>query len=232
MKLSWSRAAKNSLVVYLAVLAVALAIFFNIPPENKIISDEPLTEEPSSIKLPVIESYEDLQKLKEMDPAKVDNSNLPITPVEALHTTLPERWDVDIANYTLIVDGLVANPLELTYSDILAYPSISEVVLLICRGFFADNAEWTGVPVSTLLDEAEIMPDATVVTFYGLDFAYEDVHYTQTLRLEKVYEDGVFLAYQVNGEDLPPEHGYPLRLVVKGLNGFNWVKWLWRVKVI
>jgi DMSO/TMAO reductase YedYZ molybdopterin-dependent catalytic subunit len=180
--------------------------------------------------LPAIESYKDLQKLVDMDPSNIDNSNLPITPIEALHTTTPERIDVDRASYTLAVDGLVGNPLELTYIDIMDYPQTSEVVLLICPGFFADNAEWTGVLVNVLLTEAEIMPDATLVTFYGLDVSY-DTYYRQTLTLEIITQDGVLLAYEVNEEELPPEHGYPVRLVVKGSKGFNWVKWLWRIEV-
>ena len=227
---NWSRSAKIWLGVYLALLALGLTIFFYPPFGDRVSFDEPSTEEPSFDELPAIESYEDLQKLVDMDPAEVDNSNLPITPVDALHTTTPERVDVDMASYALVVDGLVNNPLELTYTDILAYPHTSEVVLLICPGFFADNAEWTGVLVNSLLAEAEPMPDAMTVTFYGLDVSL-DTYYRQTLPLETVKQDGVLIAYQVNGQDLPPEHGYPLRLVVKGSKGFVWVKWLWRIEV-
>jgi DMSO/TMAO reductase YedYZ molybdopterin-dependent catalytic subunit len=230
VKISWSRYARTSLVVYLALLAVGLTIFFHPPFDYKVTFNGPATEEPSFEELPNIESYEDLQKLVNMDPAEVDNSNLPITPVDALHTTIPERIDVDMASYTLVVDGLVSNQLELTYTDILAYPQISDVVLLICPGFFADNAEWTGVSVASLLAEAQTMPAATTVTFYGLDVSY-DTYYRQTLPLDTVKQDGLVIAYQVNGQDLPPEHGYPLRLVVKGGKGFTWVKWLWRIEV-
>ena len=212
------------------MLAAALAIFFFAPFDYKTTSNESDPEEPSFEELPAIESYEDLQKLVDMHPAHVDNSTLPITPVDALHTTTPERIDVDMDSYTLTLDGLVARPLELTLSDIMAYPQTSEVVLLICPGFFADNAEWTGILVNVLLTEAEIMPEATSVTFYGLDVAYDN-YYRQTLPLETVIKVGVLLAYEVNREELPPEHGYPLRLVVKGSKGFTWVKWLWRIEI-
>ena len=53
-----------------------------------------------------------------------------------------------------MIEGLVETPLSLTYEEVLAYPAVTEVVLLICPGFFADNAEWAGVPVTTLLEEA------------------------------------------------------------------------------
>jgi DMSO/TMAO reductase YedYZ molybdopterin-dependent catalytic subunit len=230
MKLSWGKYARISLVVYLALLATGLTIFFHGPFDYRVAFNEQVIEEPSFKELPAIESYEDLQKLVDINPAHVDNSNLTITPVDALHTTTPERIDVDMDSYTLAVDGLVARPLELTLSDIMAYPQTSEVVLLICPGFFADNAEWTGVLVNVLLTEAEIVPDASMVTFYGLDVSY-DRYYQQTLPLEIISKEGVILAYQVNGKELPPEHGYPLRLVVKGSKGFTWVKWLWRIEV-
>ena len=116
-------------------------------------------------------------------------------------------------------------PLSLTYDAILAYPTYTEVVLLICPGVFADNAEWTGVPVSTILEEANIKPEASEVTFYAID------GYRVVKPLEVVQQEGVFLAHTVNGEILPAEHGYPLRLVVKGEYGSNWIKWLERIEV-
>jgi len=162
----------------------------------------------------------DLSYLVDMNPANVDNSELPITPIDELHTTQPESVEVDIEQYRLIIDGLVENPLTLTYQDILTYPTVTEVVLLICPGFFADNAEWTGVPVKTLLAEAGSKPEATEVIFHGAD------GYHSSISLETAQESGVFLAHTVNGQVLPPEHGYPLRLVLKHYFGSEWVKWV------
>ncbi len=155
-----------------------------------------------------------------------DNSNLPVTPLEELHTTgvAPE---VNIEDYRLVVDGLVETSLSLTYEAILAYPTVTEVVLLICPGFFTDNAEWTGVPVTTLLAEAGIKPEASKVTFHALGAEYQVV-----LPLDLVQQDGVFLAHTVNGQVLPAEHGYPLRLVVRGNYGYDWVKWVTRIEVV
>jgi DMSO/TMAO reductase YedYZ molybdopterin-dependent catalytic subunit len=120
---------------------------------------------------------------------------------------------------------MVENPPSLSYEDILAYPPVTEVVLLICTFTFADNAEWTGVPLSTILDEAGIKPGARKVTFYAVD------GFNISLPLETARQEGVFLAYDVNGQTLPPEHGFPLRLVVKGMFGTYWVKWLDRIEV-
>ena len=174
----------------------------------------PPTEEPST----------DLSYLKNSNPATVDNSDLPITPIEELHLTgvAPK---VDITHYRLIVDGLVDTPLTLTYEAILAYPTVTEVVLLICPGVFVDNAEWTGVPVTTLLAEAGIKPEASEITFHSMD-AYRVV-----MSLEEAQQEGVFLAHMVNGQVLPEEHGYPLRLVVRGKYGSRWAKWVERIQV-
>jgi DMSO/TMAO reductase YedYZ molybdopterin-dependent catalytic subunit len=133
--------------------------------------------------------------------------------------------DVDIATYTLSVDGLVDSPLALSYDAILKYPAVSEVVLLICPGNFANNAEWTGVPVTTFLAAAGIKPGASEVTFYAMD------QYQRTFSLQDIQQDGVFLAYKVNGQVLPKEHGYPIRLVVKGVYGAEWVKWVDHIEV-
>jgi DMSO/TMAO reductase YedYZ molybdopterin-dependent catalytic subunit len=156
---------------------------------------------------------------------RFDNSNLSVTPVEELHITgaAPE---VNIEDYRLIVDGLVETPLSLTYEAILDYPIVTEVVLLVCPGFFTDNAEWTGVPVATLLAEAGISPEASEVTFHALGSEYKVV-----LPLDVVQRDGVFLAHMVNGQVLPARHGYPLRLVVRSNYGYDWIKWVSHIEI-
>ena len=170
----------------------------------------------------------DLSYLSSLDGSELatfDNSKLPISPIEDLHVAGSGPKTVDIANYRLTVDGLVDRPLTLTYGEIMLYPTVTQVVLLVCPNFFADNAEWTGVLVSTLLAEAGVMPQAKQVTFYALD------GYQRTLSLEEVQSDGVFLSYMVDGQVLPMKHGYPLRLVVKGVFGDRWVKWVDHIKI-
>jgi len=159
------------------------------------------------------------------DPANVDNSDLPITPVEELHTT-GKPVELDISTYRLTVEGLVENPLSLSYEEIRAYPSVTEVVLLICPRVFYDNAEWTGVPVADILRQAKVKPEAEKVYFEAAG------GYRQSLTIEEAMSDGVFLAYEVNGQPLPLEHGYPLRLVVRGKYGSRWVKWLTHIETV
>jgi len=167
----------------------------------------------------------ELQSLKNREPATVDNYTLPISSIEDLHIT-GSPPDIDTEQYRLVVDGLVEQPLSLTYSEFLSRPSVTNVVLLICPGVFVDNAEWTGVPVSLLLEEAGVDPEAEAIAFYSAD------GYQKTVSLEGADMDGVFLAHHVNGEVLPLKHGYPLRLVVEGQYGYIWVKWVNHIQVL
>jgi sulfane dehydrogenase subunit SoxC len=178
------------------------------------IPSEPATKEPTT----------DLSYLVSSNPAEVDNSKLPITPIDQIHLT-GSAPEIDIAKYRLTVGGLVDTPLSLTYDAIMRYPTVTEVLLLICPGVFADNAQWTGVPLVTILAEAGVQPQASKVIFHAAD------GYQVTLSLEEVRRDGVFLAHTVDGQVLPKEHGYPLRLVVKGEYGNNWIKWVNQIEI-
>jgi DMSO/TMAO reductase YedYZ molybdopterin-dependent catalytic subunit len=165
-----------------------------------------------------------LEDLVRLDPATVDNSDLEVTSTEELHTT-GEPVDIDVDEYQLVVDGLVENPLRLGYEDILSRRSVTEVVLLICPGVFVDNAEWTGTPLAGILEEAGVKPEAKRVEFYGAD------GYRTSVTIEEAMDPGVLVAYRVNGEVLPREHGYPLRVVAEGKYGSRWAKWLLRIEV-
>ena len=171
------------------------------------------------------------------DKTEMRNVDSSITSTEDLHTT-GNPPEVDIETYRLEVEGLVDSPLSLTYEDILAYPTVTEVVLLICPGAFNDNAEWTGVPVWRLLEEAGIKSEATGVVFRAIEapsstpYSAGSGSYSSTIPIEEVTaNNSIFLAHTVNGEMLPLEHGYPLRLVAKDRFGYDWVKWVERVVV-
>ncbi|MBN1374938.1 MAG: molybdopterin-dependent oxidoreductase [Dehalococcoidia bacterium] len=167
----------------------------------------------------------DLSYLWHMDPAKVDNSSLPITPVDRLSISGRSPKSVDIESYRLTISGLVQNTLDLTYQELMSLPSTTQTVLLICHESHVDNATWTGVTVSVLLEKAGLLEGAHEAVFIALD------RYSRALPLEVMKGDGIFAAYKVNGETLPLRHGYPLRLVVKDMYGENWVKWLRQIDI-
>ena len=130
-----------------------------------------------------------------------------------------------IEEYRLIVDGLVDTRLALTYESLMRYPTVTDTVLLVCPGYFEETREWTGVPLATILAEAGIKPEASKVGFYASDGYYV------VLPLKDLQREGVFLAYKVDGQTLPKDDGYPVRLVVEGYDGGSWVKFLERIEL-
>ena len=96
------------------------------------------------------------------------------------------------------------------------------------------TATWRGVPLAALLDEAGPGSDAVEVVFSALDRGLEggvEQRYERSLPLAEARESGAVLAYEMNGAPLPPQHGFPLRLVVPGWYGMTNVKWLTAITV-
>ncbi|HVH50679.1 MAG TPA: sulfite oxidase [Gaiellaceae bacterium] len=159
---------------------------------------------------------------------------------------------VDMQTWGLAIDGLVEKPLTLTLDDLRARPARTLAVTLECAGNgrallephvlnqpwlleAVGTAEWTGTPLAPLLAEAGVKADAVEVVFTGLDRGVQgDVEhdYARSLPLSDAMRDEVLLAYAINGQPLPPQHGFPLRLVVPGWYGMTHVKWLRTISVI
>jgi len=148
-------------------------------------------------------------------------------------------------NYRLKIEGEVDRPLSLSLQDLRAMPRATVVALLQCAGngraFYrprpagaqwhwgaVGNARWTGVRVSDVLSRVGVRPLAAHVGIYPLDRAPSEQtpRFNRSLPLEKALDEDTILAYEVNGEPLPVEHGGPLRLIVPDWSGNNWVKWL------
>lgn len=153
----------------------------------------------------------------------------------------------DPATWVLEVDGEVERPLSLSLSDLKAMPRTSATCVLQCAGNgrglqkpivpgvqwkygAVGNAKWTGVRVKDVLDRAGLKAGARHLHTFGADAPPEKVPpFHRSLELEKVREDGL-IAFEMNGEPLPPLHGAPARLVVPGWAGDHWMKWLGRLR--
>jgi len=159
-------------------------------------------------------------KLKDMNPAEIDSQNLEIDPLRKFGTMGPTDVAIDLKTYRLKVTGKVERPLSLSYGEILNYPSLTETVLLICPGFFANNGRWTGVSLKSLTQEAQIKKEAQYIDIVG---AHEK---RVRITLKALDQKRIFLAYRVNGETLPQKHGFPLRLVYEDAYGYDWVKYV------
>jgi len=165
------------------------------------------------------------ERLKDMDPATIDNQELEIDPVESFGV-MGTVMEVDPEEYRLRVQGLVERPLTFTFDEILELPQVERTVLLICPGYFAYNAKWTGVDLWGLLQKAGLRPEAKRVAIYGAD------HFVYGFDLKEVKERRMLLAHRVNGVKLPTKHGRPLRLVAEGIYGERWVKYITRIEVL
>jgi DMSO/TMAO reductase YedYZ molybdopterin-dependent catalytic subunit len=164
-------------------------------------------------------------KLLHMNPADVDTRNLDIDPLKEFGTMGPTDISIDAGEYRLRITGKVDRPLSLKYEEIVAFPSVTEDVLLICPGFFTNNGRWTGVAVKTFLEKAQVLKDAKYVDIKG---AYDKF---ARIALEDMSEKRILLAYKVNGERLPQKHGFPLRLVYEDAYGSEWVKYVDEIRV-
>jgi sulfoxide reductase catalytic subunit YedY len=159
-------------------------------------------------------------ELKNMNPAEIDSRNLEVDPLNQFGTMGPTDVVVDLQTYRLKLTGEVEQPLSLTYEQILKYPSWTEVVLLICPGFFSNNGRWTGMKLKSLLQEARVKKGATYCDIKGAHGK------SVRIPLHDIDKKGIFFAYQVNGETLPQKHGFPLRLVIEDAYGSDWVKYV------
>ena len=177
----------------------------------------------------------------------------PITPTGMhyllVHFDIPE---VDVNEWRLKVGGLVSSTLSLTLDQIKKRPAVTVSVTMECAGNgrallsprpisqpwlveAIGTAEWTGTPLRGILEEAGISDKSVEILFSGLDRGVqgdEVQYYQRSLPIDDATHKDVLLAYQMNGEPLQPQHGFPLRLIVPGWYGMTSVKWLDSIEAI
>jgi DMSO/TMAO reductase YedYZ molybdopterin-dependent catalytic subunit len=175
-----------------------------------------------------------------------------ITPSELFyirsHFAVPE---MNVGSYRLSIRGAVRRELSLSYADIRALPSRTCIATLECAGnsrvFLVPpapgaqwelgavgNAQWTGVPLSVLLERAGLADEVCELVLEGADRGVPKeepkppgaISYARSIPRTRALESDVLIAYAMNGQDLTPDHGYPLRAVVPGHYGMASVKWL------
>jgi len=159
---------------------------------------------------------------------------------------------IDPVGFRLVVDGLVDTPLSLDLDEIRRRPSVSAVVTLECAGNgraallprpvsqpwlveAVGTARWTGTPLAAVLREAGVRDGAAEVVFTGADHGVErgvEQDYQRSLTVTDCLREDVLLAYEMNDAPLPPQHGFPLRLLVPGWYGMAHVKWLTGITVV
>jgi len=150
---------------------------------------------------------------------------LEVDPSTGLHVT-GTPVEVDPATWRLEVTGLVERPLSITYDELRCLPKVQAAPVLDCPGYFQDEATWAGVPLQEILDQAGALEGATEVRLVAAD------GYTFEVGLTPDTLQTAFLAYELNGNTLPALHGFPVRFVWPGHEGWHWVKWLVGIEVL
>ena len=167
-----------------------------------------------------------------------------ITP-SSLHYVATTRGsylpDIDPAQHTLTIHGLVDRPLTLTTDDLKRFPSVTRLHFIECAGNrhngqqktvqdthgMTSCAEWTGVLLSTLLKECGLKSSAKWFVAEGA----EEVKGASSIPIAKGMDD-CMIAYGMNGEPLRPQQGFPVRIMVPGFEGIYHTKWLRRIKLV
>lgn len=199
-------------------------------------------------------SLEELQLATRNHGAPLEALRYAVTPI-GLHYLLI-HFDIPVVDrdtWRLEVGGEVERPLSLSLDDIRARPSVTQAVTMECAGNgrarvrprvvsqpwvleAVGTVEWTGTPLRGVLEEAGLHPGAVEVVFEGLDAGIDggvEQVYARSLSVaDATSTDDVMLVYAANGIELPPQHGFPLRLIVPRWYGMASVKWLSRITAV
>lgn len=139
------------------------------------------------------------------------------------------------ADYRLVIDGLVERPLSLSLTELRARPSQSQITKHDCVEGWTSIAEWTGVRLETLLDEAGLKPGTKYIVFHcfdALDQREDGDRYYESIDLVDARHPQTILAWAMNGETLPVPHGAPLRLRVERQIGYKHAKYIRRIEAV
>jgi DMSO/TMAO reductase YedYZ molybdopterin-dependent catalytic subunit len=131
----------------------------------------------------------------------------------------------NFADWRLSIEGLVARPGSYSLADLKRLPSRTQITKHVCEEGWSAIAEWSGVPLSRVLDSAGLLPNARYVVFYSYD------EWADCLDMFDALHPQTILAYGMNGRDLPLAHGAPVRLRLERQLGYKSMKYIERIVV-
>ena len=211
------------------------------------------TERPAGIAVTDEITLEELQLAARNHGMPLEALRYDVTPIGMhyllTHFDVPEA---DEASWIVSIGGRVRRPFVLSMDDVRSRPEVTMPVTMECAGngrarlhprpisqpWLSEaigTAEWTGTPLRPLLEEASLEDDAVELVFMGADHGTQggiEQDYERSLSISDAMRDEVLLAYEINGQPLPPQHGFPLRLLVPGWYGMTSVKWLRRITAV
>ena len=127
--------------------------------------------------------------------------------------------------YRLKISGLVLNPLEMKYDEVLNREHYKKIVTLECVDGWSVRILWEGVRVEDLIKDSGIQGKAVTVIFHASD------GYKAIIPIEYVITNQLILAYKMNGLKLPPGRGFPFQLVAESRKGYTWIKWVTEIEL-
>jgi DMSO/TMAO reductase YedYZ molybdopterin-dependent catalytic subunit len=170
----------------------------------------------------VLMSYHSLaREFSRSEISKVVPVNGPPPETEAYQSLLAGGF----TGWRLTVEGLVARPSSFSLAELKRFPSRTQITHQACEEGWSFIAEWTGVPLSSVLDWVGVRPQARYVVFYPFDQWWDSID------MPDAFHPQTLLAYGMNGEDLPAPHGAPVRLRVARQLGYKNIKYLSRIAV-
>ena len=144
---------------------------------------------------------------------------------ELLIRSIEGTQKVNLKTWGLKVEGLVEKPISLHFEEIQRLPKKLVVKDFQCvEGWGLDKQKWEGVPLKEIFGKVKITPKAKYVTFHATGGKYSD-----SLSIQEALEPDTLLAYRLNGKNLAPENGFPLRLVIPRMYAYKGVKWVERI---
>ncbi len=133
---------------------------------------------------------------------------------------------INESSYRLKISGMVENPEEYRYMEVLdGFQSYEKVVTLNCVEGWSVNILWEGVLVRDIISRAEPKENATVVIFHAQD------GYTTSFPIEYFNDKDIIMAYKMNNVTLPAERGYPFQIVAESKWGYKWIKWITEIEL-
>ena len=138
----------------------------------------------------------------------------------------------DFKDYKLKISGLVDNPVELSLEELKKMSKEETITMHTCIQGFTGIAEWGGIPISKIIELVKPHPEVTTVAFYSFGEGLYGGTYYDTHTLDNCMKPQSILAWEMNYEPLPIEHGAPLRLRVENQLGYKMVKWISSIEFV
>jgi len=131
---------------------------------------------------------------------------------------------IDIDNYHLEVSGLVENPINHSYGDVLKLQNYSKVITLYCVEGWDVTILWEGIILRELLEKSNPLTEAKTIIFHAED------GYTTSYPVEYIMEQDIMMAHRMNNQTMLPERGFPFQLVAEDKWGYKWIKWITQIE--